>query len=167
MLHQLLTAIIFLFISALDSTRKSLRKDFPDEPCFKDLRWTLLKNPDDLSEDEEKILNQALSISPDLEDVYQLRKELKAIFYLDLSKDQASLKVEEWQEKAQKINNKPIISFLKTFSNWKDKVLNFFCHRHTNAVVEGLNNAIRGIIRRSFGFHSFENLKRRVLIELG
>ncbi|WP_367175037.1 transposase [Flavobacterium sp.] len=34
-------------------------------------------------------------------------------------------------------------------------------------MVEGLNNAIQGIIRRSFGFHSFENLKRRVLIELG
>jgi transposase len=33
--------------------------------------------------------------------------------------------------------------------------------------VEGLNNAIRGIIRRSFGFHDFQNLKRRILIELG
>ena len=33
--------------------------------------------------------------------------------------------------------------------------------------LRGLNNAIRGIIRRSFGFHSFENLKRRVLIEFG
>jgi transposase len=149
------------------SDRKSLRKDFPDEECFKHLRWTLLKSPDDLSEDEQKTLNQAFLISPDLQEVYQLRKDLKAIFDLDLTKDQASLKVEEWQEKAQKINSKPIESFLKTLNNWKDKVLNFFHQRHTNAVVEGLNNAIRGIIRRSFGFHSFENLKRRVLVELG
>ena len=152
---------------ALDSTRKSLRKIFPDEESFKHLRWTLLKNPDDLSENEQKTLKEAFLISPDLQEVYQLRKDLKAIFDLDLTKDQASLKIEEWQEKAQKIDNKPIESFLKTLNNWKDKVLNFFHQRHTNAVVEGLNNAIRGIIRRSFGFHSFENLKRRVLVELG
>jgi transposase len=158
----------FIHLSkALDSTRKSLRKDFPDEECFKHLRWTLLKSPDDLSEDEQKTLNQAFLISPDLQEVYQLRRDLKAIFDLDLTKDQASLKVEEWKEKAQKIDSKPIESFLKILNNWKDKVLNFFHQRHTNAVVEGLNNAIRGIIRRSFGFHSFENLKRRVLIELG
>ena len=144
-----------------------MRKNFPDEECFKYLRWTLLKNPDDLSENEQKTLKQAFLISPDLQEVYQLRKKLKAIFELDLTKDQASLKVEEWQEKAQKINRKPIESFLKTLNNWKDKVLNFFHQRQTNAVVEGLNNAIRGIIRRSFGFHSFENLKRRVLVELG
>ncbi|MCY7357144.1 MAG: transposase, partial [Rudanella sp.] len=52
-------------------------------------------------------------------------------------------------------------------TNWKDKVLNFFHNRLTNAVVEGLNNAIRGIIRRSFGCRDFDNLKRRVLVELG
>ena len=144
-----------------------MRKNFPDEECFKYLRWTLLKNPDDLSENEQKTLKQAFLISPDLQEVYQLRKKLKAIFELDLTKDQASLKVEEWQEKAQKINRKPIESFLKTLNNWKDEVLNFFHQRQTNAVVEGLNNTIRGIIRRSFGFHSFENLKRRILVELG
>lgn len=138
---------------ALDSTRKSLRKDFPDEECFKRLRWTLLKSPDNLSEDEQKTLKQAFLVSPELQEIYQLRKDLKAIFDMDLTKDQASLKVEEWQEKAQKIGSKSVESFLRTLNNWKDKVLNSFHQRHTNAVVEGLNNAIRGIIRRSFGFH--------------
>ena len=158
----------FIHLSkALDSTRKSLRKEFPEEESFKNLRWTLLKSPDNLSEDEQKTLKEAFSISPALDEVYQLRKDLKAIFDLDLTKDQAATKVEQWQEKAQKLDNKPIESFLKTLNNWKDKVLSFFHQRHTNAVVEGLNNAIRGIIRRSFGFHSFENLRRRVLIELG
>ena len=155
------------FNKALDSTRKLLRKDLPDEACFKHLRWPLLKSTDKLSEDEKTMLNEAFFISPDLANIYQLRKDLKAIFDLDLSKDQAYLKIEEWRKKAENTGNKFIDSFLNTFSNWKDKILNFFHHRHTNAVVEGLNNAIRGIIRRSFGFHSFDNLKRRILIELG
>ena len=92
--YQLLTATTFLFILEKHLTqpqrrfdRKSLRKDFPDEECFKRLRWTLLKNPDDLSGDEQKTLNQAFLVSPDLQEVYQLRKALKAIFDMDLTKD--------------------------------------------------------------------------------
>lgn len=85
----------FIHLSkALDSTAsairfdcKSLRKDFPDEECFKYLRWTLLKSPDDLSEDEQKTLNKAFLVSPDLQKVYQLRQDLKAIFDMDLTKD--------------------------------------------------------------------------------
>ncbi len=105
--------------------------------------------------------------SSELQDVYNLRQDLKEIFDTDLSKTDACTAVELWKEKAEKISNKFIECFLKTFDNWKDKVLNFFHDRLTNAVVEGLNNAIRGIIRRSFGFHSFKNLRRRVLVELG
>ncbi len=68
---------------------------------------------------------------------------------------------------ASKIDNKPMQVFLKILINWKDKVLNFFQDQLSNGLVEGLNNAIRGVIRRSFGFHNFENRRRRVLLELG
>lgn len=93
-ISPLLTAITFLFILVKPLIqphrrfdRKSLRKDFPDEECFKYLRWTLLKSPDDLSEDEQKTLNKAFLVSPDLQKVYQLRQDLKAIFDMDLTKD--------------------------------------------------------------------------------
>lgn len=152
---------------ALDASRKILRKDFPEEELFKNLRWTLLKNPDDLSKQEQETLQKVFALSPELGVIYGLRKELKDIFDLDISKEEAKQKVEEWEKKATALDNKPIQSFMKTLYNWKDKVLNFFHQRITNATVEGLNNAIRGIIRRSFGFHDFQNLKRRILVELG
>ncbi len=106
-------------------------------------------------------------VSPQLGHIYKLRKELKYIFDLEISKEEAQQKVEEWEKEVAKLEAKPMESFIKTLHNWKDKVLNFFHQRLTNATVEGLNNAIRGIIRRSFGFHNFQNLKRRILIELG
>ncbi len=152
---------------ALDGMRKALRKDFPDEIHFKNLRWALLKSPDDLSEQEQQTLKKVFEISPQLQAVYDLRKELKAIFDLDITKQEALKMVEEWEKKAIQLNQKPVHGFIKIFSNWKDKVLNFFEQRITNATVEGINNAIRGIIRRSFGFHNFQSLKTRVLIELG
>ena len=93
--------------------------------------------------------------------MYELRKELKGIFDLDISIEEAKKQVEDWEKKATALDNKPLKGFMKTLYNWKDKVLNFFQQRITNATVEGLNNAIRGVIRRSFGFHNFQNLKRR------
>lgn len=151
----------------LDATRKLLRKTNPENESFKHIRWGLLKNPDHLSTLEKQRLQQAFQVNQHLESVYQIRQDLKELFDKDLSKQQAALLLEEWQQKAKKIESKPIESFLKTLHNWKDRILNFFHQRLTNAVVEGLNNAIRGIIRRSFGFHSFQNLKLRVLTELG
>lgn len=158
----------FMHISkALDGTRKLLRKEFPDEKCYINLRWALLKNPINLDKDESDLLKKAFNLSSELASVYSLRQELKLIFDSDLTKKKSEQKLKEWEDKAQKTANKFMIMFLKTLNNWRDKILNFFHMRHTNAVVEGLNNAIRGIIRRSFGFQSFDNLKRRVLTELG
>jgi transposase len=152
---------------ALDSTRKLLRKESPKDESFKHLRWALLKNPDRLSKEESQILQKAFELSDQLKEVYQLRKDLKKIFDSNLTKQEALIEVQTWQEKALKMDTKPMNTFLKTLDNWKDKVLNFFHQRITNATVEGINNAIRGIIRRSFGFHNFANLKRRVIVELG
>ncbi len=156
---------------ALDASRRLLRKDFPEEELFKKLRWTLL-SPADLSKEEQESLQKVFVLNPELGVIYGLRKELKDIFDLDISKEEAKQQVEEWEKKATALDAKPLKGFMKTLYNWKDKVrnaahLNFFQQRITNATVEGLNNAIIGIIRRSFGFHDFQNLKRRILLELG
>lgn len=152
---------------ALDATRKSVRKVFADQQAFKNIRWALLKNPVKLSADEKSMLEKAFKFNDQLLEVYQLRQELKELFDTDLSKQEALNRLQKWEEKARKVENKPMESFLKILDNWKDKVFNFFHKRLSNGMVEGINNAIRGIIRRSFGFHSFDNLKRRVLVELG
>lgn len=137
-----------------------------------------MKNPNNLSKEEQEILQKVFVytsqnhfpmciLSPELGRVYALRKELKNIFDLHITKEQAKQKVAEWEEKATALASKPVNGFIKILHNWKDKVLNFFQQRITNATVEGLNNAIRGIMKLSFGFQNFENLKRRILIELG
>jgi len=45
--------------------------------------------------------------------------------------------------------------------------LNYFDEGFTNAVVEGLNNAIRGTIYRADGYHVFEHVRLHVMIEHG
>ena len=152
---------------ALDRTRKQLRQEFPDEKGWKHLRWALLKQPAKLSVEEAARVKQALELSPELRQVHRLRQELKELFDEELSQEEASAQLARWEAEAVQSGSKELAKFLKTLRKWRDKVLNYFPERLTNGVVEGLNNAIRGIIRRSFGFGNFANLKRRVLVELG
>ena len=45
--------------------------------------------------------------------------------------------------------------------------LNYFIDRVTQAFVEGINNAIRTIIRRAYGFRNFEVFRLHVLTQHG
>ena len=92
---------------------------------------------------------------------------MKELFEEELSKEEASAQLARWEAEAVRSGSQELAKFLKTLRKWRDKVLHYFPERLTNGVVEGLNNAIRGIIRRSLGFGNFANLKRRVLVELG
>ncbi len=62
---------------ALNATRSCLRKEFPDEETFKHLRWAILKSPKNLSPKEKTLLQKAFTLSEELSQVYQLRKDLK------------------------------------------------------------------------------------------
>ena len=53
---------------------------------------------------------------------------------------------------------------LKTFSKYKDKVLNAMELPYSNAKLEATNKIIKVIKRNAFGFRNFENFKKRILI---
>ena len=55
--------------------------------------------------------------------------------------------------------------FINTLENWQEQILNYFFERVTNGFVEGMNGAIRIIIRRAFGYRNFESFRLQVLAE--
>ena len=61
--------------------------------------------------------------------------------------------------------NRFLAPFLKTFKRWKGYVVNYFQGRYSNGLVEGINNKIKLIKRRAFGYVNFDNFRRRVIIE--
>jgi len=46
-------------------------------------------------------------------------------------------------------------------------MLNYFEGRWSNGFAEGLNNKLKLIKRRAYGYHNFENFRLRVLVECG
>ena len=53
--------------------------------------------------------------------------------------------------------------FLSTLYNWKDYILNYFVHRVTTSIIEGINNSIKTVKRMGYGFRNFVNFKQRIL----
>ncbi len=53
---------------------------------------------------------------------------------------------------------KPFIKAAKTIRRHKEGILAYIKERLTNALAEGINNRLRTIARRAFGFHSHKPL---------
>ena len=60
-----------------------------------------------------------------------------------------------------------MIIVLKTLKKHMNYIENMFESNITNGVIEGLNNKIKSIKRTAYGYSSFSNFKKRVLIQKG
>jgi transposase len=61
----------------------------------------------------------------------------------------------------------PIIQAAKSFRIYLSSILNYFSHRMTNAVAEGLNSKIQGILKSAYGYRNRENFKIAVYFHCG
>lgn len=149
---------------AVDSQRKSLRRQFKDKEEFKRLKWALLKNSENLTPAQKDKLDRAFLQSPELKLIYDHKEKFWAIFNQHLTRKQGEIELNKWMEEARKMKNKYLNNFLYMLNDWKDYVLNYFIHRFTTSVIEGINNSIKTVKRMSYGFRNFANFKQRILI---
>jgi len=76
-----------------------VHKELPKQEytTLKGAMWAFRKNLADLEGPAQEVLTRLFSYSPDLERAYTLREQLTAIFEAELSKDQATTKLKDWQ----------------------------------------------------------------------
>jgi len=146
----------------LDNFRKQLRRENKDEQAYKNLKWKLIKRRENLTETEEKDLEKAFVETLELEEVYEMKNTLQAIFDNDFSYDFGTTQVDLWLEQAKQLKNKCLDQFIELFERHKIKILNYFKDRISSGVVEGKNNLLRTIKRFTFNMSNFQNFKRRV-----
>jgi len=148
----------------LDNIRKSLRRQFKDEACFKHIKWKLFKRPEKCSDQELSQLQEAMEKSWILEEAYELRNTFNSMF--DIAKDKGQLidQLDLWIAHASALGNKFLDKFLRTLQNWKSQIAAFAETGITNAATEGLNNYLRYFKRISFGLSNFEHMRLRILL---
>jgi len=149
----------------LTNTRREICRESnkEDKAKLKGCRWILVKNMDDLTLAEQEKLNMVYETSPELKQAHILKEDFRRIFEEEDNKENASKALEYWVNRVVESGLKGLEKFLTTLSNWKDSILNYFNGRVTNGFVEGMNNKIKLIKRKGFGFTNHNHFRYRVL----
>jgi len=144
----------------LKKLKNQEKKQHPE--VIKGAHYPLLKNQEDLTDTQQEKLNQVYETCPTLKMAHRLKECLRHIFEYPSTKEKAIQRLQKWSHIAQEKHLFP--KFLKTLSNWMDKIANYFHQRTTSGMVEGINNKIKLIKRRAFGFRNFGNFRLRVIV---
>jgi transposase len=164
--------------TAVDNERKRIMKKLKikyaeDETVLeilKDTMWPFRQHPSDLTHVQQEKLDNLFEYSSYLEQCYQLREELYLIFESKYSKDDARKQIRLWSINALEcVNNEkqsPFTSFIKTYLKFEDNILNYFNLRASSGPVEGLNNKIKMIKRRGFGFRNVLQFAQRLFLDI-
>ena len=122
------------------------------------------KRYDSLSEKEERKLGKLLSYSKELTEVYAIKESL--INWYELSDETNSYRrLIQWIDRAKALNIPELTEALKPFENWTEEISNYHKCRYTNASVEGRNNKIKTLIRRSYFLPNRMIYENRIFLE--
>jgi transposase len=153
---------------AVDEVRRDEVREVEtkDKKALKNTRWSLLKNPWNLTELEEKKLAELPKINERIYRGHMLKETLAGIFECS-SILIAGVKLDEWRTWASRSRLKPFVKLAKTIGKHRDGILEYVRERLNNGRVEGLNGKARTITRRSYGFHSASALIAMIFLCCG
>lgn len=149
----------FHVMKAVNDNLNKLRKQIKFNVKVRGAKWLLLKNRQDLEEDDIERLEMVLCQSQRLRKAYELKEKFRAIYEEVHDRGIGKQKIENWLCEAQSIYGDAV----KTIQNHLDTICNYFLNRTTNGVMEGINNRLKLIKRQAYGFMNFENMRRRFL----
>lgn len=162
-----------LVTDALDVVRRAawneLRK-LPDQDAakrFKGARWALLKRPENLTDDQSATLRRLRARGGAVWRAYALKEAFRAIFAGDLDTADVEALLDRWCSKASRSRLDPFVKVAKTIRRFRDGILAAIRLGVNNARAEGLNNHVRLITRRAYGFHSAEAALALVILTCG
>lgn len=145
---------------AVDTVRRqevSLLGEADAGRALKKSRWALLKSPWNLTQRQGEKLSEVARTNKRLYRAYLLKESLaKGLDYRQRQRAEQHLK--GWAQWAARSKLKPFVKLSRTIRRFKEGILAYTSTGLSNGLVEGLNNKIRLITRRAFGFHSAEAL---------
>ncbi|CAZ88662.1 transposase [Thiomonas arsenitoxydans] len=132
-----------------------LRHDRPARKVLKSSRWLLLRNRQNLKPEQTVHLDELLEANRPLLSVYLLRDELKRLwFHRDPVSAQSAW--EQWVEQAQQSGIAALKAFAERLQAYWHGIVARCRHPLNTSIVEGINNTIKVIKRRAYGYRDEE-----------
>lgn len=127
-------------------------------------RWLLLK-----SEPEERDkwrLEHLFEMNKDLALAYQLKDQFDTIFTL-ADREDAEKQMNAYISYCRRCRLEPFKKLAGRLSRWKPYMLNYFDYPITNGMVEGMNNVVKRVLYRGFGYRNMSYFFGKVRVATG
>lgn len=145
-----------LVSDAVDAVRRDQLRDLRGTEEGRDLfrsRFALLKSPWNLTPSDEQKLHDIQRTNKWLYRAYLLKETLADA--LDSTQPwRMERKLRDWLAWASRSRLGPLVKAARTIRKHFDGILAYSRERLTNGLTEGLNNRLRMVARRAYGFHS-------------
>ncbi len=159
------------FGKALDEIRaeeaKRLKRD-GYEPVLKRSRWCFLKRPENLTDKQTVKLSELLKYNLRTVRAYLLREDFQRLWEYR-SAWRAGKFLDEWTGRVMRSRLDPMKKVARAIRSHRPLILNWFRARGevSSGAVEGLNNKVKLVTRKSYGFRTPQVAKLALLHNLG
>jgi len=146
--------------TAVDEVRRAQQRKLKGSDQGRSLkrsRFALLKGLWNLTQTDKRKLSDIQRTNKPLYRAYLLKEALAdALNYRQPKRAKKALR--NWLAWASRSRLKPFIRLARTIRAHFDGIVAYIKNRQTNAAVEGINNRLRTVARRAYGFHSHQAL---------
>lgn len=152
--------VVQLATKALDEVRREhwneLRRTGEQHAAkaFKDARWSLLKNPDDLTDQQAATLKALRAVGGKVARAWAMKEMVRAIFAPGLTVEAVAELLDRLLARLARSRLTPFVRLGRTIRKHREGILAARRLNLNNARAEAVNNKVKLIVRRAYGFHS-------------
>ncbi|HUO71579.1 MAG TPA: transposase [Solirubrobacteraceae bacterium] len=165
--------VVQLANQALDEVRRAYWNELrsladPDAAKrFKDSRWCLLKRPEKLTDEQAATLARIKAAGGEVWRAYTLKEAVRGIFEAGLSLEDVEVLIKRLLSRLARSRLDPFIRLGKTIRKHRDGILAAIRLGINQGRTEALNNKVRLITRRAYGFHSAQAALALIMLTCG
>ena len=151
---------------AVEDVRKAAqaKADEKERKFIFNQRWLLLKSGPE--ERDKWRLDHLFEINKDLALAYQLKDQFDTIFTL-ANREEAEKELDTYISYCRRSRLEPFKKLAGRLSRWKPYMLNYFDNPITNGMVEGMNNVVKRVLYRGFGYRNMSYFFGKVRVATG
>ena len=131
-------------------------------PSIKGAKYSLGKNPENLTIYQKNKLDEIKQLYPKLFKGYQLKEGLRYVF--QCGKEDVEHELDKWLSWACRCRIPVFVELSKKIRRHKTAIISTVHHELSNARIESMNNKIKVMIRKSYGFRNTQNLIDMIMI---
>ena len=156
--------IVKMLNTKLDEIRRDIYRDetqYNKRDLLKGTRWLLLMNNANLKDKSKERLEEALRVNKPLAAAYYLKEELK-LLWMQISLENALNFLEAWVARAYETGINKLREFANTLMAHRTGIINWYKHYISTAPLEGLNNKIKVLKRKAYGYRDIEFFRLKI-----